>query len=91
MITVTRSSSWLRADIDELREVLNEALKIVGEDSEIINIQCKTEASGLSRFWIYSREKELKPDTVRFCAGCGSNDFHYSAGHVICNQCKRIV
>ena len=51
---ITRSESWMRADIDEINETLQQAIDDhIDPDETIINVQV-VEESGRWRFWIYS-------------------------------------
>jgi len=57
---VIRSETWLAEGFDEdinriLKKTINE---FVGGDEEIVNIEMKTDKSGLSRFWIYVKKEE---------------------------------
>ena len=53
-ISVVRSETWLRADINQIQSILEDTIKdFLDESDEIINIEKHTEDNGLSRFWIY--------------------------------------
>ena len=53
-ISIVRSETWLRADINELQSTLEETInEFLVETDEIINIEMHTADNGLSRFWIY--------------------------------------
>lgn len=57
-VNITKSESWLRTDIEEQGRILNETIQNGIDDNErIINIECKAELDGLSRFWIYTTNK----------------------------------
>jgi len=56
--SVIRSKTWLSEDIDNLNIILQETINnFVDKDDTIINIEMKTDYSGLSRFWIYIKKE----------------------------------
>jgi len=56
-INITRSETWLTDDFKSMSELLEETInEFVDADERIINIECKTDETGLSRFWIYSEK-----------------------------------
>ena len=53
-INICKSETWLRADITDQNNILQETINDFIEPNErIINIQMVTDSSGCSRFWIY--------------------------------------
>lgn len=56
-VSIVRSETWLTDNLTDIGAVLDEAIKDFCQDAEIINIQVVTDKSGLSRFWIYLKEK----------------------------------
>lgn len=54
-VNIIRSETWLEDDIDNIGDILDNAIEeFVSDQEEIINIECR-EVNGLSRFWIYTR------------------------------------
>lgn len=53
-VYIVRSETWLKADLDMIDSILQEAIEDhICDGNEIINIEKHTENNGLSRFWIY--------------------------------------
>ena len=56
-IGVLQSDTWLTDDNCEMNEILQETINdFLSDGEEIINIQCRTEDCGTSRFWIYYKK-----------------------------------
>ena len=54
-VNIVLSETWMSAGKESIEATLNEAIEdFVETDERIINIECKTERNGLSRFWIYT-------------------------------------
>jgi len=56
IIDIIWSESWLSGDIDMIAGILKDTIKDFVGSERIINIECKKDSSGLSRFWIYTEE-----------------------------------
>lgn len=53
-VDIIWSETWLKDDLENIEDILNEVIKdFVEKDETVINIECKTSPTGLSRFWIY--------------------------------------
>ena len=60
VINLIRSETWLSDNYEYINLILNETIKeFVDDNDDIINIQVKTDSSGLSRFWVYT-SSEIK-------------------------------
>lgn len=58
-INIIRSETWLEDNFEDISLVLAETIKeFVGEKNRIINIEAIKADSGLSRFWIYTENKD---------------------------------
>jgi len=54
-VNIIRSETWLDDNFENISLILDEVIKeFVNNDERIINIEMKTDHSGLSRFWIYT-------------------------------------
>ena len=52
------SETWLKANFEDINAILQETFNdFIDKTDTIINIEVKTEMSGLSRFWIYTITK----------------------------------
>jgi len=59
-INIIRSETWLTSDLVVINEILQETINSFVKDEErIINIEMKTDSSGLSRFWIYTEKLKV--------------------------------
>jgi hypothetical protein len=57
---LVRSETWLRDDFENISSILEETIKeYVSDDEVIVNIESKTNDSGLSRFWIYIEKRAV--------------------------------
>ena len=54
---IIRSETWLKDDIENIGDILDECMELIPNDDSIINVQMVTSDSGLSRFWIYTIPK----------------------------------
>lgn len=60
-IKIIRTETWLDDDIENIDNILNQAIEdFVSDDEVILNIECKTENDQLSRFWIYTIPKRCQ-------------------------------
>ena len=57
-VSLIRSETWLTNNFEIINKILEETIsEFVRENERIINIEMKTDISGLSRFWIYKEKK----------------------------------
>ena len=54
-VNLIRSETWIADNYEDIRQILEETTEeCVEDDEKIINIEMKTNKSGLSRFWVYT-------------------------------------
>jgi len=67
-VNIIRSETWLNDNFEEIHSILDETIEEFVDDSkQIINIESKTEANGLSRFWIYITNKATAAEGIFYC------------------------